>query len=176
MHPSQPNNSVTAEQAVSFRRPVVEDGIRLWEIARDTDVLDLNSTYAYTLWCRDFAESSIVAVRGGEVAGFVTGYLRPARPDTLFVWQVAVDEAHRGHGIAGRMLSELLDHVAAAGAERLETTITASNTASIQLFTSVARRREFTLTVQDLFDSHHISPKPDSDPHEPEQLYIIARG
>lgn len=169
-HKSDP--TATAQAGVSTRRPSLEDGVRLWEIARDTEVLDLNSTYAYTLLCRDFADSSIVAERDGAVAGFVTGYRRPDRPDTLFVWQVAVDAAHRGHGIAGLMLNDLLDHLAVAGVTRLETTITASNTASQELFGSVARRRHSTLTVHDLFAPHHISPE-ESDPHEAEQLYVI---
>jgi diaminobutyrate acetyltransferase len=173
MSPSHKSDPTTAAEAgVSTRRPSIDDGIRLWEIARDTEVLDLNSTYAYTLLCRDFAASSIVAERDGAVAGFVTGYRRPDRPDTLFVWQVAVDAAHRGHGIASRMLIDLLDHLAVEGVARLETTITASNTASQELFGSVAKKRRSTLTVRDLFASHHISPI-ESDPHEPEQLYII---
>lgn len=169
-HKSDP--TAPAKSGVTTRSPSTEDGVRLWEIARDTEVLDLNSTYAYTLLCRDFADSSIVAERYGAVAGFVTGYRRPDRPDTLFVWQVAVDAAHRGHGIASRMLIDLLDHLAVAGVSRLETTITASNTASRELFGSVAKKRRSTLTVRDLFASHHISPT-QSDPHEPEQLYTI---
>ncbi len=173
MSPSQKSDpTTTVNTGVSTRRPSIEDGIRLWEIARDTEVLDLNSTYAYTLLCRDFADSSIVAERDGAVAGFVTGYRRPDRPDTLFVWQVAVDAAHRGHGIASRMLIDLLDHLAVQGVSRLETTITASNTASQELFGSVAKKRGSTLAVRDLFASHHISPT-ESDPHEPEQLYVI---
>ncbi|KXP09915.1 2,4-diaminobutyric acid acetyltransferase [Tsukamurella pulmonis] len=169
-HKSDP--TTTAEAGVSTRRPSIDDGIRLWEIARDTEVLDLNSTYAYTLLCRDFAASSIVAERDGAVAGFVTGYRRPDRPDTLFVWQVAVDAAHRGHGIASRMLIDLLDRLAVEGVTRLETTITADNTASQQLFGAVAKKRGSTLAVSDLFASHHISPT-DSEPHDPEQLYTI---
>ncbi|WP_019203585.1 diaminobutyrate acetyltransferase [Tsukamurella sp. 1534] len=168
----QSNPATPAPTEVTTRLPSVEDGIRLWEIARDTEVLDLNSTYAYTLWCRDFAATTIVAERDGAVAGFVTGYRRPERPDTLFVWQVAVDAAHRGHGIASRMLIDLLDRLAVEGVNRLETTITASNTASQELFGSVAKRRGSTLVVHDLFASHHISPT-ESDPHEPEQLYVI---
>lgn len=170
---SEKSDSTTpAKTGVNTRRPSIEDGIRLWEIARDTEVLDLNSTYAYTLFCRDFAGTSIVAEHDGEVAGFVTGYRRPDRPDTIFVWQVAVDAAHRGHGIAATLLLDLLDRLAPHGVTRLETTITASNVASQRLFGSVARTRGSTLAVEDLFASHHISPNA-SDQHEPEQLYVI---
>lgn len=85
----------------------------MWRIARDSQALDLNSSYSYLLWCRDFAGTSVVA-RGedGGPIGFVTGYVRPERPQTLVVWQVAVDDEHRGRGLAGAMLDGLTDRVA----------------------------------------------------------------
>src|SRR5437879_5926964 len=41
--------------------PTVEDGAAIWRIARDSQTLDLNSSYSYLLWCRDFARTSVVA-------------------------------------------------------------------------------------------------------------------
>ena len=38
----------------------------------------------------------------------MTGYLRPTRPDTLVVWQVAVDHSHRGRGLARWVKAESL--------------------------------------------------------------------
>ncbi|MCZ9340443.1 diaminobutyrate acetyltransferase, partial [Streptomyces sp. TRM76130] len=53
---------MTAAQAdLLIDRPRVTDGATLWRIARDSKVLDLNSSYAYLLWCRDFAATSAVA-------------------------------------------------------------------------------------------------------------------
>ena len=88
---------MTAAQAdLQIDRPAVADGAALWRIARDSKTLDLNSSYSYLLWCRDFAATSAVARdETGQPVGFVTGYTRPERPRTLLVWQVAVDEAFR---------------------------------------------------------------------------------
>lgn len=155
--------------AITCRRPTVEDGSRIWEIARDSRVLDLNSSYAYVLWCRDFHDTSVVAELDGHVAGFVTGYVRPEDPSTLFVWQVAVDASARGHGIAALMLHELLDHLAHQGISRLETTISPDNTASVALFTAVARDRYTTITKRELFTPSHFP-----DTHESEELYIVG--
>ncbi|GAA4395481.1 diaminobutyrate acetyltransferase [Tsukamurella soli] len=179
MHPIEVSSTPgitegAADDAVSIRPPAISDGTRLWEIARDTAVLDLNSTYAYTLWCADFTETSCVAERDGEVVGFITGYIPPSRPDTIFIWQVAVDGTHRGLGIAGRMLNGLLDRLSPQGISRLETTITPSNKASDQLFRSVARARYGTLSVADHFDSSDISPRSDPHGHEPERIYTIT--
>lgn len=153
-------------------RPDVTDGAALWRIARDSRALDLNSSYAYLLWCRDFAGTSAVArTRDGRPAGFVTAYLRPERPGTLLVWQVAVDAAYRGHGLAARLLDSLAERVAHTyGVDRLETTITPGNTASERLFTSFAARHGADLERDVLFPSERF---PDG-PHDPEVLYRIG--
>ncbi|MEU9758274.1 diaminobutyrate acetyltransferase [Streptomyces sp. NPDC047985] len=152
--------------------PRVEDGAAIWRIARDSEVLDLNSSYSYLLWCRDFAATSVVARDdSGEPVAFVTGYLRPDRPGTLVVWQVAVDRAHRGSGLAGRLLDALTSHVAEARSlSCLETTVTPDNTASDRLFTSYARRHAAALEREVLFDGE-LFPE---GTHLPEVLYRIG--
>ncbi|MGH3412666.1 MAG: diaminobutyrate acetyltransferase [Marmoricola sp.] len=155
-----------APPAVAVRAPEVADGSSLWRLARDSRVLDVNTSYAYLLWCRDFAATSAVAEVDGERAGFVTGYLRPDRPDTLMVWQVAVDESHRGLGIARRLLDTVADRCASS---YLETTIEPGNTASIALFTAFARGRDAGVDRETLFDGGAFP-----DGHEPEVLFRIG--
>ncbi|MER5950943.1 diaminobutyrate acetyltransferase [Streptomyces sp. NPDC046716] len=165
---------MTAAQAqFQLDHPGVADGAAIWRIARDSKVLDLNSSYSYLLWCRDFAATSVVARdERGEVAGFVTGYIRPERPRTLVVWQVAVDEAHRGHGLAGELLDGLTAKVLGAGrpVSTVETTITPDNSASQALFLSYARRHGAGVAREVLFDAGLF---PD-DGHLPEELYRIG--
>lgn len=121
----------------------IDDGAELWRIARGSGELDLNSPYSYLLWCRDFADTTAVARdASGRPVGFVTGYLRPDAPETLFVWQVAVEGSHRGSGVAGTLLDALTARVAAEhGVSRVEATVTPGNLASDRLFRSYARRR-----------------------------------
>src|SRR2546430_1752292 len=104
--------------------PTKADGAALWRIARDSRKLDLNSPYVYLLWCRDFADTSVVAKMDGEPVGFVTGYRRPTAPETALVWQVAVDASQRGRGLAGKLLDELFTRLTRRGVRYLETTIT----------------------------------------------------
>lgn len=160
----------TAELQID--RPAVTDGAALWRIARDSKVLDLNSSYSYLLWCRDFAATSAVARDGrGEPVGFITGYVRPDRPRTLLVWQVAVDEAHRGRGLAGALLDGLVGRIAAErGLSTVETTVTPDNTASERLFLAFAARHGAAVEREVLFDTRLF---PDG-PHEPEVLYRIG--
>ncbi|WP_024793304.1 diaminobutyrate acetyltransferase [Tomitella biformata] len=169
MKPNEPEiPAPSAPTAVTFQVPSISDGRRLWEIARDSRELDLNSSYAYVLWCRDFQNTSIVALVDGRVCGFVTGYIRPERPDTLVVWQVAVDAEQRGKRIAGQLLDGLLDRLA-PDVSRMETTISPGNAASIALFTGTAGRRGLEIKSEPLF-----GPADFPDSHEPEDLYILA--
>lgn len=152
--------------------PRPEDGAALWRIARDSRTLDLNSSYSYLLWCRDFAATSVVARdSGGEPVGFITGYVRPVRPQTLVVWQVAVDEAARGRGLAAAMLDGLAARTAGeTGIDGIETTVTPDNTPSNRLFTSFAERHGAAVEKEVLFDAGAF---PESG-HEPEVLYRIG--
>jgi L-2,4-diaminobutyric acid acetyltransferase len=164
------------ELVLRFEGPSVEDGVEMHRLAAESKVLDVNSRYAYLLWCRDFAETSVVAKARAEgsddeeIVGFVTGYRRPDQPGALLVWQVAVSEKARGRGLAGKMLDEVFDRAAAtAPTDHMETTITPDNEASIALFTAFAKRRDTEITASDLFDSELLG----SD-HEPEQRYRIG--
>ena len=158
-----------AESRVAFRVPRLEDAAALWRIARDSKVLDLNSSYTYLLWCRDFAQSSVVATVDDEVAGFVTGFLRPDEPDVVMVWQVAVDDEHRGRRLARRMLDELADRVGERSVRTMETTITPDNEASIRLFSSFAEGRGAEIVREPVFTAEMFP-----DGHDTELLFRIG--
>lgn len=170
-----PAAAADGDPEVVLRRPVVADGAALWALAKATEVLDVNSPYAYLLWCRDFTATSIVADRNG-VVGFVTGYRRPDEPGTLVVWQVAVAASQRGQGLAGRMLDALVPAAGADGAATcLETTITDDNVASRRLFEAFARRHGADVERSTLFDRAVFPDRPDgAAAHEPEILHRIA--
>lgn len=147
--------------------PEVTDGVACWHLAKATGVLDLNSRYAYLLWCRDFATTSVVARHDGRVVGFVTGFRRPEEPSTLVVWQVGVDAAVRGRGVAAAMLDELFDRV--SGVDHLEATVTPDNTGSIALFSRFAERRAARVRHSELFGAELLG-----DGHAPEILFRIG--
>jgi L-2,4-diaminobutyric acid acetyltransferase len=157
-------------EEVQLQEPSLAHGPGLWRLARDSRVLDVNSPYSYTLWCRDFADTSVVALGDAGPCGFITGYVRPSRPDTFFVWQVAVDHEHRGQGLARRMLDSLADRLAPRGHRYMEATVTPGNTASTAMFESFARDRGCEVDRSPLFDAEHF---PEGG-HEPEVLFRIG--
>lgn len=154
---------------LQLEAPRLDDGADLWRLARDSGSLDLNSSYAYLMWCRDFAATSAVARDGERTAGFLTGYLRPDAPDTVVVWQVAVDPAYRGRGLARRLVDHVADRVAPGGVHYLEATITPDNVPSTRLFTAFAEGRGAALHTSVLFAADHFP-----DGHDAEVLYRIG--
>ncbi|MGP9539512.1 diaminobutyrate acetyltransferase [Brachybacterium sp. AOP43-C2-M15] len=167
-HHSSTDQTTGASSDLAIRPPSLQDGAAIWRIARDSGTLDLNTSYAYLLLARDFAATSRLAVHEDAAVGFVLGYLRPTAPETLFVWQIAVDESQRGKRVAGRLLDALLADLPQVSA--LETTITADNTASQRLFASFAQRHGAQEDVQPLIEEHHF---PDAG-HGAELLHVIS--
>jgi L-2,4-diaminobutyric acid acetyltransferase len=154
--------------------PGLEDAAGIWRLARDSGELDLNSPYCYLLWCRDFAATSVVARLpasgpGPAPVGFVTGYLRPGRPGTLVVWQVAVDRPHRGRGLAAAMLDDLLRRAPGPGVSWVEATVTPGNLASERLFGALGRRHGAPVERTPLF-----GPGLFPTAHEPEVLFRVG--
>ncbi len=155
---------------ITLAPPLPGDGAALWSLAAASGKLDLNSSYAYLLWCRDFAATSVVArTSDGAVVGYVTGYVRPDDADTYFVWQVAVDTSQRGRGIAGSMLDDVLERVTSRGIRHLETTVTLDNAASLALFERASQRWGAQVHRSVLFDTEAFP-----DAHDAEMLLRIG--
>ncbi|HEU0086177.1 MAG TPA: diaminobutyrate acetyltransferase [Pseudonocardiaceae bacterium] len=158
---------------LTIAEPASGDGPHLWRLARDSARLDVNSSYAYLLWCREFAGTSTVARVDGTVVGFVTGFIRPRAPDTVLVWQVAVDAKQRGRHLASRMLHALVDRLSPKGVRWMQTTVSPSNEASIRLFTALARDRGAGIERCALFAPEDF-PTEEPSGHESEDLYVIG--
>ena len=130
---------MTHSKHITLRSPVLEDGLGVWRLVERCPPLDANSTYCNILQCGHFADTSVIA-ESDHIVGFISGYVQPKHPDTLFVWQVAVAEEARGTGLASRMLAQILARPVCEKIRFLETTITSANQGSWALFESLARK------------------------------------
>ena len=128
----------TTKSPITFRTPSSEDGMEVWDLIRKAGPLDENSVYCNLIQCDHFAETCVIAELDGSIVGWISAFIPPDTPDTLFVWQVAVGEAARGRGVAKKMLTELFAREICADVTHLKTTITGDNEASWALFNSFA--------------------------------------
>ena len=154
-----------------LRPPRLADAPLIWELVRDSGVLDLNSCYTYLLLCRDFAETCIVTENDQGLAGFITAYRPPTQSESLFVWQVGVAEHARRQGLATRMLKSLLSSAGCRDVQFLEATVSPSNVASRRMFETLARELEVPIHWTDGFLPEHFGSQQE---HEAESLMRIG--
>ena len=95
-------------ESIRLRIPEPSDGLAVSKLIASCPPLDTNSVYCNLLQCSHFSQTSIAAELNQALVGFVSGYRLPDRPDTLFIWQVAISDQARGHGLATRMVNALL--------------------------------------------------------------------
>jgi len=158
------------ERVCCFREPRIEDGPHIHSLIEHSPPLDLNSLYCYLLLADHFRKTCIVAERDGDILGFISAYVHPLKENTLFVWQVAVDETARKQGIGIRMLEELLRRPALHRVSNLETTVNPSNHSSQSLFESFAKRLGVSCNMSILFSEDLFG----GTGHEAEILFRIG--
>ncbi|MGM0594641.1 MAG: diaminobutyrate acetyltransferase [Pseudomonadota bacterium] len=161
---------MTEEISIELRLPNLEDGKAVHELIQRCPPLDVNSSYNYFLLCSHFRDTCVVAEADNRLVGFLSAYLIPGRSDTLFVWQVAVDEAARGQGLAGRMLEHVMARPFCADVSTLETTISPSNLSSRRVFQRYAEKRATEINEETFIEVHHFG----GEAHEEERLIRIG--
>lgn len=152
-----------------FREPKISDGDDIYSLIADCPPLDMNSSYCNFLQSTHFSKTSILVECNNDIAGFISGYQKPDEPEVLFVWQVAVSPRYRGHGLAFRMLKELLTREGLSNVKMVETTITEDNKASWALFKKLDAMNGNSGQVSTFLDEKaHFKGK-----HDTEYLYRI---
>jgi L-2,4-diaminobutyric acid acetyltransferase len=154
----------------TLRKPCAEDGAAIWELIQACKPLDENSMYCNLIQCDHFSDTCIIGELDGEIVGWVSGYVLPEDPETLFVWQVAVSEKARGTGLGTLMLRELLSREICNDVNRLQTTITRDNDASWALFSKFCDSADGTMSSEPYFSkSEHFN-----DMHDTEHMVTIT--
>lgn len=150
--------------AIELMAPKDTDGMLVHKLVAQCPPLDTNSAYCNLLQCSHFADTSVAAVSEDKLVGFISGYILPARPNTLFIWQVAVSEQARGQGLASKMIRHILDRENCSQVSFIETTITESNKASWALFEGAAKKLDAPLERSVMFEQQaHFHGEHDSE-------------
>ena len=152
-----------------FRQPNTTDGDDIYHLISQCPPLDVNSSYCNFLQSTHFSTTCVLAEKNGQIAGFISGYIKPNEPNVLFIWQVAVAEFARGQGLAYQMLQSLLNRDALQSVSAIETTITKHNKASWALFDKVAKQYQGGKVSTFLDKTLHFKDK-----HDTEYLYRIT--
>jgi L-2,4-diaminobutyric acid acetyltransferase len=155
---------------IELSLPTLSDGMAVFRLVENSPPLDGNSSYCNFLQCSHFANTSVAAKDGDTLVGFVSAYVIPERPNTLFVWQVAVSEQARGLGLASSMIAHILGRISCQDVRYIETSITQDNQASWALFRRLAKTLSTELQASPWMDKDtHFSGQ-----HESESLVRIG--
>jgi len=168
--PTGPNKATCNAVRLALREPVANDGPAIYELVERSKPLDINSRYCYLILCEHFSSTCVVAEHESEVLACMTAYVPPARPDTLFVWQIAVHEDVRGQGVAKRLLADVLARPALQQIRFVEATVNPSNDASRGIFRSLGRQYATRVDESLLFATDLLG----DDDHEQENLIRVG--
>jgi len=122
------------------------------------------------VFCKLFSDTCRVAWCGDDLAGFVTSFIPPQHPESLFIWQVGVRQRYRGRGLGKLLIQDLLAAQTGKGVRFLEATVTPSNERSRQLFQSLAKKWDVPIREKPCFPEELF---PDGA-HEAEHLFRIG--
>ena len=126
------------KQELNIRKIRSTDAPAIQRLVSGAALLDDNSFYCYFLLATKFTDTCAVADDNGKLAGFITGFMPPETPETLFVWQLFVQPEYRGRGVAKNLIMSVLETQQILPSF-IEATLTPTNVASRRTFDSVAR-------------------------------------
>lgn len=154
--------------SIIFREPTVSDAESIWNLVASNKPLDENSKYLYILLCHQFSKTCVVAEYDSKIIGFLSGFISPKNPDTLFVWQAAVDDEFRNKGVAKELTFKALSQTDPS-VRFVEATVTPSNKASLKFLQNFASQLDANFTKTSLFSTELLGGN-----HEPEDLVRIG--
>jgi ribosomal protein S18 acetylase RimI-like enzyme len=100
------------------------------------------------LFLDHFSGTSLIAEHDGELAGFVIGFLSPAKPHEAYIHYAAVAPAWRRSGLAGRLYEQFFDLARHDGRTVVKAITSPQNAASI------AYHRAMGFTVSDPIEDY----------------------
>jgi L-2,4-diaminobutyric acid acetyltransferase len=158
----------TAPHNFAIRKLAKEDIAEVYKLlTANRPYVGLNSRYTYFLLAKDFADTCVVALDGGRIVAFSSGYVPPTRPDTFFNWEIVVHADYRGLGLQKRLL---LYQLRLTGAKYFEGTVNPSNEASKKGYFALANLLKANLESILLFTEEDFG----NEGHEAEVLYRIG--
>ena len=153
---------------IIFREPNVKDAGLIWNLVKNNKPLDENSKYLYVLLCHEFSKTCVVVEQDSEIVGFISTFISPKNPDTLFVWQAVVDEKVRNRGIAKELIYKALSQTESE-IRFIEATVTSTNKPSLRFLQNFAQELDADFIKKSLFSKEILGNE-----HEPEDLVRIG--
>lgn len=89
------------------------------------------------LFLDHFHDTSLVAERDGELAGFLVGFMSPSNPDDAYIHFAGVSPRARGNGLARLLYETFFDRARTEGRRVVRAVTAAHNSVSIAFHTAM---------------------------------------
>ena len=106
-----------------FRAPQASDAAEISLLLKESGAPTHSELHRSLLQSDQFRETCGVVEIAGDIVGWISAYLPPFDPESLYVWQIAVSKKARGLGVAHRMLLDLMNRDICDGVRRLQISI-----------------------------------------------------
>ena len=137
---------------MTFRPPRPEDATSMYELARRSVPECPGSRLSYVHSCRDFARTSVVALRGESLVGFALGYRKPGDPRCLVAWRTVAEDGRATEALKRAMLADMAERVRTHGVRRLEIPATLDDPSAAAIARLLAERYRARVEVSPLTD------------------------
>lgn len=93
-----------------YSHPQAVDGSKMWELVKENNDLDLNSSYSYFLVSKLHSQRCIIVTdkTTNKLVGFIMGFVFSEEPKTYFVWQITVSKNYRCKNIGSSLIEKIL--------------------------------------------------------------------
>jgi L-2,4-diaminobutyric acid acetyltransferase len=148
--------------------PTKKNGSAVAKLIRCCPTLDLNSTYHYLIQSHYFSKPCSIAFDNKKVVAFVSGFINSSKNNSLFIWQVAIDENYRGKELGIELIEFILNQN--KNLDSIETTVTKNNISSRRMFQKICEKYKSRISELILFDKE----KDFANKHDSEMLIKIG--
>lgn len=102
------------------------------------------NVYTYWILENDYSSACYIAEENDKIIGFISG-IPSIDKQSIFIWQLCFHIDYRGRGIASSLLNSLINKVKELKFEKIELSISESNSTSQNLFKSYLHKNNLEL-------------------------------
>ncbi len=127
---------------MQIRSCSIDDVAAVRAFVKANPPLDLHS--AFTYWVLFSYQNDLCFLmedEAGRIIGFVSGVTSSRDPGACYLWQLAVDAAHRRSAVAHRLTAEFHDAACRLGCRRIQFSIDPANAPSLNAAHRFAAKR-----------------------------------
>lgn len=129
--------------------------------------LTLHTPYTYWVLSTYFSDSCFILEHKGKIIGYVSSVKSTAIADTLFLWQIGIEERFREKTYSQQLIGKVVETARKQNCKFLQFTIELDNKVSLQTFISFAAKHD--LKMEKIGKAKYYDTL--SENHEEETVY-----